>query len=81
MIIRTNRLEIEKGGVACEMLWANGKLIMADKSLGDVCRFLSKWYDVQIDICNRHLISAPHISLLRSVSKNIWLKRFTTLIE
>lgn len=26
------------------------------------------------------LTSAPHIILLRSVSKNIWLKRFTTLI-
>lgn len=47
---KNSKLSIEKGDVAFEMLWANDKIILSNKSLGDVCRILSQWYDVKINV-------------------------------
>lgn len=47
---RNSKLVVESGDVAFEMLWANDKLLLVDKSLGEVCRFLSQWYNVKIQV-------------------------------
>lgn len=47
---KNSKLNIEKGDVAFEMLWANDKIILSNKSLGDVCRILSQWYNVKINV-------------------------------
>lgn len=48
----SSKLEIEKGDVAFEKLWANDQLFLSNKPLGDVCCFLSKWYDVKINVAD-----------------------------
>lgn len=45
-----HKLNVESGDVAFEKSWANDQLYLSNKSLGDVCRFLSKWYDVEINV-------------------------------
>lgn len=48
--IKNRKLDIADGDVAFEMLWANDKVTLSDKSLGDVCRILSQWYGVEINV-------------------------------
>ena len=33
-----------------ESCWAAGKLVFERQSLGEICRYLSRWYDIRIDI-------------------------------
>lgn len=46
----SNRLAVAAGDVDFDRLWTKDKLIMSNESLGDVCRFLSRWYDVEIHL-------------------------------
>ncbi|GFH99274.1 FecR family protein [uncultured Phocaeicola sp.] len=46
------QLDIESGDVTFERSWANDKLYLSNKSLGVVCRYLSKWYNVKINVDN-----------------------------
>lgn len=45
-----NRLAVAAGDVEFDRLWMKDKLIISNESLGDVCRFLSRWYDVEIHL-------------------------------
>lgn len=47
---KNGKMGIETGDVAFEMLWANDKFFLVNKSLGEVCRYLSQWYNVKINI-------------------------------
>ena len=47
---KNSSLEIESGDVAFEKLWANDELFLSNKPLGEICHFLSKWYDVEINV-------------------------------
>lgn len=47
---KDNSLSLEDGDVAFDMLWTNDKFLIANEPLGDVCRLLSKWYDVDIHL-------------------------------
>lgn len=49
---KDSQLEIESGDVIFEKSWANDKLYLSNKSLGDVCHYLSKWYNVKINVDN-----------------------------
>ena len=46
----THRLDISHGNVAMESCWAGGKLSFEQRTLGDVCRYMARWYDVEIDV-------------------------------
>ena len=39
-----------RGNVELESCWAAGKLVFERQSLGEICRYLSRWYDIRIDI-------------------------------
>lgn len=45
-----NQLAVASGNVAFEKSWANDQLYISNQSLGEVCRFLSKWYNVKINV-------------------------------
>lgn len=45
-----NALSIERGDVHFMSSWANDKIIFKGKPLGYICRFLSKWYSVKINL-------------------------------
>lgn len=45
-----NELRIEKSDVDFTSSWANDKMVFIKKPVGDVCRFLSKWYHVTIHL-------------------------------
>lgn len=46
----TQKLDIRRGNVELESCWAAGKLVFERQSLGEICRYLSRWYDIRIDI-------------------------------
>lgn len=41
---------IQRGNVAMESCWAGGKLAFEQRTLGDICRYMARWYDVEIDV-------------------------------
>lgn len=45
-----HHLSIQKSDVSYATSWANDKMIFTNKSLGEICRFLSKWYNVKIHL-------------------------------
>lgn len=47
---RNGQLQIEKGDVELAVSWASDKLVFRNKSLNEICRFLSKWYNVKIHL-------------------------------
>lgn len=47
---KNNRLNVVAGDVDFDRLWTKDKLLMSNESLGNVCRFLSKWYGVEINL-------------------------------
>lgn len=47
---KNNRLNVAAGDVDFDRLWTKDKLLMSNESLGNVCRFLSKWYGVEINL-------------------------------
>ena len=47
---RQNKMEINTGDVAFEKLWVSDELFISNKSLGEVCRLLSKRYGVKINV-------------------------------
>lgn len=47
---KSHALRIEKGDVEFSRSWADSQIMFNKKPLGYVCRFLSKWYNVNIDL-------------------------------
>lgn len=48
---KTNsKMEIDTGDVAFEKMWVSDELFISNKSLGEVCRLLSKRYGVKINV-------------------------------
>lgn len=45
---RSHNLQIEEGDVTLAVSWANDQMMFRDKPLNEICRFLSKWYNVKI---------------------------------
>ena len=46
----SHKLSIMHGNVAMESCWAADKLTFERQSLGDICRYMSRWYDTEIRI-------------------------------
>ena len=46
----TREIVIERGNVAMESCWAAGKLTFEKQSLGEICRYMARWYDTEIHI-------------------------------
>ena len=46
----TQELNIRRGNGELVSCWAAGKLVFERQSLGEICRYLSRWYDIRIDI-------------------------------
>ena len=47
---RTNRLEQVEGDLSHSYGWLKNKLYMDDMSLADVCKYLERWYNVDIAV-------------------------------
>lgn len=47
---KSNQLKIDVGDVALEKMWIDDELFISNKTLGEVCRILSKRYDVKIKV-------------------------------
>lgn len=46
----TRKVVIGRGNVAMESCWAAGKLAFERQSLGEICRYMARWYDTEIHI-------------------------------
>lgn len=46
----THKMVIGRGNVAMESCWAAGKLVFEQQSLGEICRYMARWYDTEIRI-------------------------------
>lgn len=46
----TRRIDIGNGNVAMESCWAAGKLTFEKQSLGEICRYMARWYGTEIHI-------------------------------
>lgn len=46
----TRKMVIGRGNVAMESCWAAGKLAFERQSLGEICRYMARWYDTEIHI-------------------------------
>ena len=47
---RNHDIKVEKGDVNLAVSWANSQMLFQNKNLGEICRFLSKWYNVKINL-------------------------------
>lgn len=47
---KTNTLQIESGDVNFDCLWAQKQIVFNQKTLGYISRYLSKWYNVEIEL-------------------------------
>lgn len=47
---KNKRVKVEYADLHYETLWAKDQIAITNKSLGEVCRFLSKWYGVKIRV-------------------------------
>ncbi|MCF0255077.1 MAG: FecR domain-containing protein [Bacteroides heparinolyticus] len=47
---QTNTLQIESGDVNFDCLWAQKQIVFNQKTLGYISRYLSKWYNVEIEL-------------------------------
>lgn len=47
---KSHRLSIARGDVAYAASWMKDELQFTQRSLRDICRFLSKWYHVKVDL-------------------------------
>ena len=47
---KTQTLKVEKDDVQFASSWANNQIVFKNRSLGEICKFLSKWYRVKIDL-------------------------------
>lgn len=47
---RNHQLSITKGDVLFASLWTKNEIVFEQRSLSDICRILSKWYHVKIDL-------------------------------
>ena len=47
---KTLTLKVEKDDVHFASSWANTQLVFRNRSLGDICKLLSKWYRIKIDV-------------------------------
>jgi len=50
---RSRNLSIEKNSIDLATSWANSEFYFDKKSLGYVCKYLSKWYNVKIKLDDR----------------------------
>lgn len=46
----TQTLKVEKDDVKFASSWANKQIVFKNRSLGDICKLLSKWYRVKINL-------------------------------
>ena len=46
----TRKVVIGRGNVAMESCWAAGKLAFDRQPLGEICRYMARWYDTEIHI-------------------------------
>ncbi len=55
----THTLQIERSDVNFDISWAQKQIVFNQKPLGFICRYLSKWYNVEIklepDLMNKYL--------------------------
>jgi ferric-dicitrate binding protein FerR (iron transport regulator) len=56
----SNRLIFGKGEVARSTGWMQNKLYMENMSLADVCKYVERWYDVQITLQDSELGETLH---------------------
>lgn len=47
---RNHQLSITKGDVLFASLWTKNEIVFEQRSLSDICRVLSKWFHVKIDL-------------------------------
>lgn len=46
----TRRLDISSGNVALESCWTGGKLSFNSNTIGEVCMYMARWYDIDINV-------------------------------
>src|SRR5690606_28069331 len=63
--IRENTLEVAEVSVKEEIAWKNGEFIVKHKSLKEIMRTLSRWYDMDVTFANKELEEVKFVGILR----------------
>ncbi|GAA3605092.1 FecR family protein [Flavivirga amylovorans] len=61
----TNDLSISNVNVKGEIAWVNGEFIIQGKTLKEIIKVLSRWYDMDVTFANRDLEEARFVGILR----------------
>lgn len=56
----SNQIFYAKGEISRTTSWMQNKLYMENMSLTDVCKYMERWYDVQITLQNKDLGEKIH---------------------
>lgn len=71
----SNNIEVTKHDPSEITAWKDGKFVFIDQSLGDICKELERWYNIEINIEDRNLSEIKYTSVVkRSTSVEMVLK-------
>jgi ferric-dicitrate binding protein FerR (iron transport regulator) len=70
-----NRIEVNQHDTSEITAWKDGKFVFIDESLGEICKELERWYNIEINIEDRSLSEIKYTSVVkRSTSVEMVLK-------
>lgn len=70
-----NNIEVTKHDPSEITAWKDGKFVFIDQSLGDICKELERWYNIEISIEDRNLSEIKYTSVIkRSTTVEMVLK-------
>jgi ferric-dicitrate binding protein FerR (iron transport regulator) len=62
---QSNHLVVSKQDPSIATAWKDGKFVFIHKTLGEICRELETWYNVQIIIQNKALENTRYTSVIK----------------
>ena len=62
---QTNRMVVTQRDPTIATAWKDGKFVFIDKTLGEICKELENWYNVEIIISNKSLANSRYTSVIK----------------
>ena len=61
----SNRMAVSQRDPTIATAWKDGKFVFIDKTLGEICKELENWYNVEIIISNKSLANSRYTSVIK----------------
>ena len=62
---RTSKMVVSQRDPTISTAWKDGKFVFIDKTLGEICKELENWYNVEIIISNKSLANSRYTSVIK----------------